>query len=145
SGTVGPNAPQADWTAPSPPGGVASTSGPDNCADPGAFCDSFLLTVDVTPAYWDDHSGGVDVSITWTNPVNDFDLYVYQGGEKVTEGATSPPGTQEAASIPAASGEYELRVVYFTVAGEGYAGNATFVSKDGRGGATFDPTPLGFG
>ena len=48
-GTVGPSSLEVAWTGPTPPGGAAVTQGPDTCADPGAFCDDFTLTVAVDP------------------------------------------------------------------------------------------------
>src|SRR5207249_9205791 len=83
SGTVDPTHTTATWTGPVPPNGAAVTQGPDNCSDPGAFCDDYTLTVAVDPSYWDTNNGGVDVMIAWDLPAVDFDLYTYQTGSQV--------------------------------------------------------------
>ena len=61
---------------------AAALDDPSHCPpkslDPnGAVCDHFALTVNVDPSYWDTHIGGVQVTITWANADNDFDLYIY--------------------------------------------------------------------
>src|SRR3954465_7503835 len=44
---------------------------PPKEADPvGAVCDHYALTVQVPPAYWKAHPGGVRVTATWPDPNN---------------------------------------------------------------------------
>lgn len=142
SGTVSPTTPQVSWQGPVK---TAVTQDNTSCDLPGAYCDHYTLTVDVAPSYWDTNSGGVDVTISWTVPTNDFDLFVYQNDTEVDESANGAPSTSEHVFIPAASGVYDVEVVYFTVVNEGYTGQAELQSKaGGSGGAAFSSTPLSF-
>ncbi len=119
SGTVSPSAPELTWQGAAFT--LASVDGPDACG--ADDCDSFALTVDP-----EDVSGGeVGVSIAWTLPSDDFDLYAYRDG---TEVASSAQGgtTSESVTLPAAAATYEIRVVPFTVVDSDYVGTATFAA-----------------
>jgi len=79
AGTIGPTpGSSVNWS-----GGpyVVPTPVPDVCppaSDPANVrCDHFQLTVNVPPSYWDTHTGGADIQITWASSGDDFDLYVY--------------------------------------------------------------------
>jgi hypothetical protein len=118
---------------------------PDQCppaADPAnVICDHFNLTVNVPPSWWQTHTGGADVMISWGSADDDFDLYIFD--ENGTEVARSASGgtTFERTFIPDASGTYEVRVVPFLIASAplvSYEGDATFVSVSGGG--TPNPT-----
>src|SRR4051812_28366889 len=143
SGAVGPASPTASWTGPVQTS--VAPNGPADCAGaPGAFCDSYALTVNVPPSYWATHSGGVNVAISWPSPDDDFDLYVYRGMEEVTHSGGSAT-TSEQAFVPTASGLYQVLVVYYAVTASGYDGGATFQTAAGGGGAAFTTRDVRFG
>ena len=55
------------------------------------------LTVNADAAYWKTHTGSVSVSISWAAAGNDFNLYLYSGGNQVgtrddSAGAPNPMG-----------------------------------------------------
>ncbi|MBA2529580.1 MAG: exo-alpha-sialidase [Euzebyales bacterium] len=139
SGTISPTAPSVTWEGKTYAAGatVEPALCPPKSADPtDAVCDHFTLDVGVDASYWDTHSGGAEVSISWASNVNDFDLYVYQGGELV--GSSAQGGTtSEQVVLSKASGTYEVRVTPWLVVNSGYSGTADFVSADG--GSTAPP------
>lgn len=153
TGTISPSGPvspfDGTWTG-TAVGGAASGEG--TCVE-GVNCDTFTLTVSGAPA---DYAGKViAIKIQWTNPVNDYDLYVHKdsnAGPVVARGANGgAPGTEEATTIdPAATGTgvYTVHVVYFSVTPlvDEYHGTATVENKPtGRnadylkGGISFSP------
>jgi hypothetical protein len=107
---------------------------PEPCADAAApGCDRF--TVDVAPQA---APSTLVVTITTANhDVDDYDVYVYQGGVLVgrsAEAATPAEGESVAVGLP--SGTYEVRVQAFAVApGSTYAGEARLAAGGAR---TFD-------
>jgi hypothetical protein len=137
TGTVGTSSPSVSWTGQLY--AAMSTAVPEACppdADPlNLRCDHFTLKVDVAPSYWDTHSGGVDVAISWSDPNNDFDLFVYDSSGNQVGSSASGGTTSERAFVANPSGSYEVRVVPFLVIASDYKGVATFVSADGG------PTP----
>ena len=147
SGTISPASPTVSWTGPVQTAVTNSPSDSD-CNLPGAYCDDYTLTVDVPADYWDTHTGGATITISWATPANDFDLYVYSDAartQEVDHSATGAPGTSETVFVPNAAGPYYLRIVYFTVVDEGYEGTATLQSEQGGGGgALFDDTTVTF-
>ena len=136
AGTVGPGDPTEAWT-----GHVyAAAVTPDPAACPNAatdpddlICDHYALTVDVAPAYWDTHDGGVDVSISWADGADDFDLYVYDPAGVLLASSAQGGTTSETAVLSAPSGAYEVRVLPFLVTESGYDGEARFHSSTGGG------------
>ena len=78
-GTISDTATSTSWIGQVYPASVVAL--PDQCppaADPAnLICDHYLLTVDVPESYWDTHTGGAQVQITWADANNDFDLFVY--------------------------------------------------------------------
>ena len=129
AGTIGPAAPETAWQGETYT--LARIAGPEACPaeDPDdATCDHFTLTVDVEPTYWDTHDGGVRVRISWPNPADDFDFYVYDAsGNEVGRGATGPSNVEEA-FVPEPSGTLKILVVPFLVTSSGYSGTASFES-----------------
>ncbi|MFE0462062.1 TIM-barrel domain-containing protein [Kitasatospora sp. NPDC058965] len=110
---------------------------PPQAQDPGGLtCDRFDLTVDVPASYWQGNpDGGVPVAITWQDPTNDFDLYIYDSaGHEVAEsaGSTDP----EATVIPAASGTYHVVVVPYAVTNGSYTGTANIPTSTTVGAVT---------
>lgn len=151
--TISPAGPTRSWDGTAVGG---SSAGEDTCQE-GVNCDTFKLTVE--PGVW---TGKViAIKITWTNPANDYDLYVHQGGSCPPSGpCTGPivgqsgdgaPDTDEATAIDPSStgtGDYFIRAVYFSVTPliDEYHGTASVENKPvGRsatylkGGITFSP------
>jgi hypothetical protein len=146
SGTISDSAPTVTWTGQVYPVSVVAV--PDQCppaADPAnVLCDHYLLTVTVPESYWDTHTGGAQVQITWTDPSNDFDLFVYDNaGNQVAQSASSGTTSEQTLIVNpnSAAGPYEIRVVPFLVVASGYSGSATFDSA--TGGTTNPPRSTG--
>lgn len=108
--------------------GIAMTTGP-------AACDVYTLQVNLTPAFWQDKTGGVRVRIEGSE---DVDLYVYRRnadgtkGSLVAEGATS--ATSESALIEDAAGSYYVVTNPYTVVSSGYKGSAELAFSAQGGG-----------
>ncbi|CAN5432448.1 hypothetical protein BH20ACI3_BH20ACI3_35880 [soil metagenome] len=153
AGTITPAGPTQSWDGTAIGG---ASAGEDTCEE-GVNCDTFKLTV--APGDW---TGKViAIKITWMNPVNDYDLYVHQGGTCPPSGpCTGPvvgqsgdgaPDTDEATAIDPSStgtGDYYIRAVYFSVTPliDQYHGTASVENKPiGRsatylkGGMSFSP------
>jgi choice-of-anchor B domain-containing protein len=105
------------------------------CSVPGdELCDHFELSADVDPSHWDANRGGVEVLISWPSEEDDFDLYVYDAqGNTVGSSATSG-GTSERVFVENASGDYQVRVVPWSVTDSDYAGGAWIESRAKVGG-----------
>lgn len=93
SGTLSTGTPTATWT-----GSVTGAgSGENTCID-GVSCDSFQVVL--APG---DYTGRqINVSITWTVPAYDYDLYVHVGtlrGASLPSSAGPPPATSELVHI----------------------------------------------
>ena len=63
----------------------------------------------------DDSDGHMSVEVHWTNPFDDFDLYVYKknstgGLDQVGSSAGGPPSTDEATVITATSGATAIAI-----------------------------------
>jgi len=134
-GTVKPSAPTAKWNGENY--AAAATVDPAACPpkeeDPeDAVCDHYTLKVPVKKKFWDNRDGGAEVTITWPEADDDFDLYIYKGGDMVASSAQGGT-TKETAIISKASGTYEVQVLPFLITNSGYQGTATFESRKGRG------------
>lgn len=99
---------------------IGTSSADTNCTD-GKNCDTFTVTV--APG---DYSGKrVRFAITWTNPADDYDVYVHAAsnttGAVVSKSAGSPPSTLEENTFDLGvistgiNDVYTVHVVYFTV------------------------------
>ena len=145
SGTVSSSSPTVSWCGFSACG-APQTSVTSNLLAPScsnSTCETFTLTVGAASA-----TDIVRIGISWTNPVNDFDLHVFKAdGTPVASSAGGAPGTTEQVTIPAVAGTYSVQVLLYTVAGEDYSGTAelqagptprtaTYLS----GGITFSPS-----
>ena len=136
TGTIGPMpGSSVSWS-----GGpyVVPTPLPDVCppaSDPANVrCDHFQLTVDVPASYWETHTGGADIQITWASSDDDFDLYVYDNTGNLVGQSASSGSTVERFLLQNANSDqspYEVRVVPFLTAAATYNGSATFVSQAG--------------
>jgi hypothetical protein len=100
------------------------------------LCDHVSLDVGVAGGYWDTHTGGARVSISWASSSDNFDLYVYGSGGSLVGSSKASSSTSESVSLPSAAGGYEVRVVPVLVTSSGYSGKVTFSSQ-----AIPSPTP----
>jgi Ca2+-binding RTX toxin-like protein len=154
SGTIGPPDGSTLTFTGMISGGVENAGGTQACAPPSPVCDHFMLTVNVTPSYWDTHSGGVTVKVIWPDSGDDVDLYVFDSGGQLVGSSTSGAGTSESVSVPGASSTfspYEVRVVpALVISGPSspYTGTVTFNSATGgsptrqTGGLAFGPATV---
>ncbi len=149
SGTIAPSAATpVTWQGTATAGGAPGES---SCVE-GANCDTFTLNVSGTPADWTGKI--IKIRIAWTNPANDYDLYVHKDanfGPIVGQSADGPPSTNENTSIsPSGTGTgiYTVHVVYFAVTPQAdqYQGSATVAPAPPqrpatyvKGGITFSP------
>ncbi|MDQ3627249.1 MAG: hypothetical protein M3419_00185 [Actinomycetota bacterium] len=135
AGAVGPGSRTADWQGQRY--AAAATADPAACPsgaeDPqDVVCDHFTLRVPVDESYWSSRDGGAEVTISWPDPADDFDLYVYQGGELVASSASGGT-TKETVLLSEATGRYEVRVLPFLVTDSAYEGTATFQARPSDG------------
>ncbi|HEY7783308.1 MAG TPA: post-COAP-1 domain-containing protein [Pyrinomonadaceae bacterium] len=131
--TIGPTGPNVTWQGPINGGACANET---SCVE-GVNCDTFKLTLSGTEEEW--AGKVVNISINWTNPANDYDLYIHKGascptngpcdGPVVSQDGNGAPSTQEAGSIDPSStgtGVYLVRLVSFSVApGDPFIGTAS--------------------
>jgi len=103
----------------------------------GANCDTFKLTLSGTEEDW--AGKVVNVHISWTNPADDYDLYIHKAencpatgacdGPIVSQDGNGAPSTEENGSIDPSStgtGTYLVRLVFFSVApGDPLTGTAS--------------------
>lgn len=83
-----------------------------------------------------DNDGTVTIEVTWVNPSDDWDVYVYiknsTGGLETVGSATSaPPGTSEkvvisSQSTPVTPGDYVIRVQNYTASTPNFDGTIKF-------------------
>jgi len=85
----------------------------------------------------DDADGHMSVEVHWTNPFDDFDLYVYKknstgGLDQVGSSAGGPPSTSEQTTIdaqgtsPIPPGDYIVRVVNYAATSPDFSGVVKF-------------------
>lgn len=102
---------------------------PPQSADPGnAICDHYILTVMVPANYYASQAGGAEVTVTWADRADDFDLFIYKGSTLVASSALGGTNS-EMATIDRASGSYEVRVSPFLVTNSAYKGTAKLVTR----------------
>lgn len=117
SGTLGPTSGPVTWEGfPGP----AASEGEATCID-GTNCDVFTLTLE--PGNY--LGKRVRFRVTWTNELNDFDVYVHRGGldgPVVQRAADGPPETVEENTFDinqqvevGLNDTYTVHVVYFAV------------------------------
>ena len=125
SGSVNSNTgSSASWTS----SAVGATNGESTCIE-GTTCDTFTLTVSGTTAGY--KGKFVNISIKWSVPANDYDLYVHKGaltGPVVASSTSGIPETSEAVSLNPTTlgvGVYVVHVVASaTVPGDAPKGTA---------------------
>jgi hypothetical protein len=136
SPTVGAS---ATWNGTAP--GGASPEGETTCVE-GVNCDTF--TLNVSEGDWTGKK--IKVTIGWTLPASDYDLYIHKGsvtGPETNRSGEAPPVISESADIDPSTtgtGTYAIRVVYWAAAGSAdqYRGTATVETKATGG---VEPTP----
>jgi len=142
SGTISPTSREKSWSGMNYV--AAATVDPNACLpkeeDPqNLLCDHFTLTSGVPSSYWTGKTGGAEVSISWADAMDDFDLYAYDSqGDMVASSAQGNTRTEKL-TIDKAAGTYEIRVLPFLVTNSAYTGNATFRTAA----ATSNSHPLG--
>jgi hypothetical protein len=120
SATLSPTSGPVQWDGFAAPA-AASPDGEASCVE-GTSCDSFTLKL--APA---DYRGKrVHFLVSWTNQLNDYDVYVHQGsatGPVLSPSNGGPPSTAEDGSFDVnavvsagANDTYVVRVVYYAVA-----------------------------
>jgi len=137
TGTVTPAAPFA-WEGPAAVGHNEDYDGPSGepCGKTVAdYCDETLINVD-PGAFYETSGGGVEFAIgNYDIADSDFDLYVYESDASGTLGplvgaSAGPSGDEEHVAVPAATGHYLVRVVYWDVdPASGYGGTAEFFRR----------------
>jgi hypothetical protein len=107
------------------------TAGPNLVSNPSGTveldcvslpCDEYALTVDVPASYEDTHQ--IRVHISWTSPVEDYDLNVSNMGS-----SGNVPGVHETVIGAAKSGTYVVQVVPYAVHGGTFTGTITLEEK----------------
>lgn len=141
SGSVDTTTTTFNWTGQSYL--LANTIGPacpDAALDPSnQLCDHLTLTVNIPASYWDTHTGGVQVTITWADAADDFDLHVQdKDGNTVAESATENTNTETVliSEANSAEGPYQISVNPYSVTNSGYNGTAQVQSS-----TSITPTP----
>ncbi|HZI18104.1 MAG TPA: hypothetical protein VEY09_05855 [Pyrinomonadaceae bacterium] len=145
AGSLGPvTGTSATWRGTAP--GGTSPEGQTTCVE-GVNCDTYTLTLNGTPEQWAGKK--VKVTIGWTLPASDYDLYIHKGsvtGPEVDNSGEAPPVISESAEIDpatAGTGVFAVRVVYWAAAGaaDQYTGTASVENKH-AGGAEPTPPPV---
>jgi hypothetical protein len=128
---VSPTATSDSWSGKSFLAGATASPSlcPASVDSTNSLCDHVSLDVGVTAAYWDTHSGDVRIAISWADPADNFDLYVYNpAGAQVASSNATGTGS-ESVTLLKASGGYEIRVVPVVVTNSGYSGTVTFSAQ----------------
>ena len=103
---------------------TSATGNPVAASCSNSKCEVFTLTVGAVNA-----GDLVSIGITWPNSLNDFDLHVYDSsGTQVASSANGAPQNSEQVTFPAVSGTYAVKVLFYTVVNDNYAGTATLLA-----------------
>src|SRR5256885_11579622 len=91
------------------------------------LCDHFYLNINLSPTFWQTHTGSVTITIQWASSDNDFDLYIYRQSDGRQVGSSASGGTtsEQVALQSPMPGPYEIRVVPFLVTASDYRGTAS--------------------
>ncbi|MGI9087730.1 MAG: hypothetical protein ACR2HH_08345 [Chthoniobacterales bacterium] len=157
SGNLNPSGPTITWAGTATGGSSLDES---TCVE-GVNCDTYKLTLTLTPADWSGKKAHVKIS--WPNAGDDFDVFIHKGtavdgvgrptGPLVGSSATGGKGPEEIdldPTMPAVgTGDFLVHVVYFTVTPtDQYAGEASVLTAPAptptptpSPGATPTPTP----
>src|SRR5438552_2150699 len=125
AGTISPTTPSVTWT-----GGpyTAVTADPSLCTP--LTCDHYSLTVNVPATFYRNNpTYTVRVHISWESTPNDFDMYVYDAnGNEVNSSAQGSTTFEEVDLGQVTSGTFDVQIVAFLTANEGYSGIASLGS-----------------
>lgn len=75
-----------------------------------------------------DAATSMAAELSWEDPTNDLDLFLFHDGERMASSAQAPPGTQETLEGVLDPGEYDLVVVAWLVPEDTYTLDVTFSS-----------------
>lgn len=122
---------------------LGSTLGPA-CPDAttdstNLLCDHLALTVNIPASYWTSHTGGVQVTVTWADSADDFDLHVLdKDGNAVGDSTTTHTNSETVTIVNAnsAASPYQISVNPYSVTSSGYTGSAVVQSA-----TAITPTP----
>jgi len=108
-------------------GGPITGAGSDNTTCTQYTCDTFALTLAVPASFYSTNPNyAVHVQISWSNQLNDFDLYLLDSSGNVVGSSTQGPiGTSEfidAGQLP--PGNYSVVIVASSVVNSTYSGSA---------------------
>ncbi len=111
---------------------VGNSTPPASCSTTEP-CDEFRLTIDLPENYLDQHpSDQIRFVFTWGDPVEDFDVFLYDLDNNLAfVAANSPgPGAPESFALPAYGGkrEYVIRILPSVVAGGTVAASIALTS-----------------
>jgi hypothetical protein len=141
SGTLSTTNPSLSYSAgPFVVANVSGTAGEIIC-DATLPCDEFALTVSVPAGY--EANNNMTVKVEWPNKVADFDLYVLDanGAEIKAAASTNDP---EVVVIPAATGNYTVRVVPYAPLAESFNASVSIAPKAGSGSIPSTETAAGY-
>lgn len=144
SGSVDTSTTTFNWTGQNYTlGATAGAPCPSATADPtNAVCDHLALTVNIPSSYWNTHTGGVQVAISWADTTDDFDLHIQDKDGNDVVDSTSANTNSETVLIVNANSDaspYQILVAPYTVTSSGYNGTATVQTSTS---ITPTPTPL---
>ncbi len=128
--SIGPDRPATTWQGRR--FDVATVRGPEACAPSGAHadrCDHVTLNVGIEPSFWAGRRGGLTLSIGWSSPRDDFDLYLYDAAGELVAIAAASGTTGEQLFVADPSGVYEARVVPTSVVDAQYRAVAAFQAE----------------
>ena len=130
SGTLNPTGPDLTWKG-TAVGGASESE--ETCVE-GVNCDTFTLTLAGEVSDWEDKAARI--LFNWEGVADDYDVYVRKGGVLIDSSTGSGTTRPEIITIiPAArdvgTGEFKVRVVYFTVAppAQQYTAVASVISR----------------
>jgi hypothetical protein len=123
--TSGPSVTPETWSGRSYV--AIATANPHACGTSNLRCDHTRFDVKVPTSYWKTHVGGVQVSISWADPNDNFDLFVYAHGKLVGK-STARHARVEQVLIRSARGSYSALVLPRRVTTSGYNGAITLSS-----------------
>jgi hypothetical protein len=103
------------------------------------YCEQALLHVDTAAPV------AIEVSLD-NDPINDFDLYIYDSDADATRGelrdqSANPQTLLEAVQIGNAQGYFLVQVVYFQTIESGYSATAEITGPGTGGGGSAEPLP----
>lgn len=73
-----------------------------------------------------EHASNATVSLAWQMPLNDLDLYLFEGGAFVAMSRGTAPSTSEALQVALTPGAYRIQVVPFVSGPESFTIDVAF-------------------